>query len=75
MNDETTYVGDVESGENVTVTLTPLTPRNYSEDKSAKAKGVEAKAVRSWAKNNHLPVAEKGRIHQSIVKAYVDANR
>lgn len=78
MNDETTYTDDIVTGENVTVTLTPVTPaspRTYSENKSAKANGVNGKDVRTWAKNNNLPVANKGRIHQSIVKAYVDANR
>jgi hypothetical protein len=32
-------------------------------------------AIRQWARDNGLPVSDRGRIHQDVQKAYYDAHK
>jgi hypothetical protein len=32
-------------------------------------------AIRQWARENGLPVSDRGRIHQDVQKAYYDAHK
>jgi len=64
------YVGDIQTDDH---TVVKLSTRPYSENKSAKALGVDGKAVRAWAKANGLVTAGKGRMHQSVIRAYIDS--
>ena len=47
--------------------------RIYTDKASAKARGLDSRAIREWARENGFQVGERGKFSADLVQKYVEA--